>query len=33
MKMIKDLKEDINNSVKEIQVNTGEQIEILKEET
>jgi hypothetical protein len=33
MKMIEDLKEDINNSLKEIQENTGKQVEVLKEET
>jgi hypothetical protein len=31
--MIEDLKEDINNSHKEIQVNTGKQEEALTEET
>jgi hypothetical protein len=33
IKMIKDIKKDINNSLKEIQENTGKQIEALKEET
>jgi DNA anti-recombination protein RmuC len=32
MKMIEDLKEGINNSIKEIQENTGKQAEALKEE-
>jgi hypothetical protein len=31
--MIEDFKKDINNSFKEIQENTGKQIEALKEET
>jgi hypothetical protein len=31
--MIEDFKKDINNSLKEIQVNTGKQVEVLKEET
>ena len=31
--MIEDFKEDINNSLKEIQENTGKQVEALKEET
>jgi hypothetical protein len=31
--MMEDLKKDINNSLKEIQVNTGKQVEVLKEET
>jgi hypothetical protein len=31
--MIEDFKKDINNSLKEIQVNTGKQVEALKEET
>ena len=31
--MIEDLKEDINNSRKERQENTGKQVEALKEET
>jgi hypothetical protein len=31
--LIEDFKKDINNSLKEIQVNTGKQIEALKEET
>jgi hypothetical protein len=33
MIMIEDFKKDINNSLKEIQENTGEQQEALKEET
>ena len=33
MKMIEDFKKDINNSLKEIQGNTGRQVETLKEET
>jgi DNA anti-recombination protein RmuC len=33
MKMIGAFKEDINNSLKEIQKNTAKQIEALKEET
>jgi len=33
MKMIEDFKKDINNSLKEIQDNTGKQVEALKEET
>jgi hypothetical protein len=33
MKMIEDLKEDINNFLKEIQKSTGKQVEALKEET
>jgi hypothetical protein len=33
MMMIEDFKKDINNSLKEIQENTGKQIEALKEET
>ena len=32
MKMIEAFKEDINNSLKEIQENTGKQVEALKEE-
>jgi ElaB/YqjD/DUF883 family membrane-anchored ribosome-binding protein len=32
LKMIEDLKEDINNSLKETQDNIGKQIEALKEE-
>jgi hypothetical protein len=31
--MIEDFKKDINNSLKEINENTGKQVEILKEET
>jgi hypothetical protein len=31
--MIEDIKKDINNSLKEIQENTGKQVEVLKEET
>jgi DNA anti-recombination protein RmuC len=31
--MIEDFKKDINNSLKEIQENTGKQVEALKEET
>ena len=31
--MIEDFRGDINNSVKEIQENTGKQVEDLKEET
>jgi hypothetical protein len=33
MKMIEAFKEDINNSLKEIQENIGKQVEFLKEET
>ena len=33
IKVIKDLKEDISNSLKEIQENTAKQVEALKEET
>ena len=33
MMMIEDFKKDINNSLKEIQENTGKQVEALKEET
>ena len=33
MMMIEDIKKDINNSCKEIQENTCEQVEALKEET
>jgi hypothetical protein len=33
MILIEDFKEDINNSLKEIQVNTRKQVEVLKEET
>jgi hypothetical protein len=32
MMMIEDFKKDINNSLKEIQENTGKQVEELKEE-
>jgi gas vesicle protein len=32
MMMIEDFKKDINNSLKEIQENTGKQLEALKEE-
>ena len=32
MAMIEDFKKDINNSLKEIQKNTGKQLEALKEE-
>jgi transposase-like protein len=32
MKMIEDFKEDINNSLKETQMNTGKKVEALKEE-
>jgi hypothetical protein len=31
--MIEDFKDDINNSLKEIQKNTGKKVEALKEET
>ena len=31
--LIEDFKKDINNSLKEIQDNTGKQVEVLKEET
>ena len=31
--MIEDFKKDINNSLKEIQENTGKQVEALKDET
>ena len=31
--MIEDIKKDISNSLKEIQENTGKQLEVLKEET
>jgi hypothetical protein len=31
--MIEDFKKDINNSLKEIQENTGKQVDALKEET
>ena len=31
--MIEDIKKDINNFLKEIQENTGNQVEVLKEET
>ena len=31
--LIEDFKKDINNSLKEIQVNTAKQVEALKEET
>ena len=33
MKIIESFKKDINNSLKEIQENTGKQVEALKEET
>jgi hypothetical protein len=33
MMMIEDFKKDINNSIKEIEENTGKQVEALKEET
>jgi hypothetical protein len=33
MTLIEDFKKDINNSLKEIQENTGKQLEIIKEET
>jgi hypothetical protein len=33
MMMLEDYKKDINNSLKEIQENTGKQVEVLKEET
>ena len=33
MKTIESFKEDINNSLKEIQENTGKQVEALKDET
>ena len=33
MMMIEDIKKDINNSLKDIQENTGKQLEALKEET
>ena len=33
MKIIEFFKEDINNSLKEIQDNTGKQVEAVKEET
>jgi predicted nucleic acid-binding Zn-ribbon protein len=33
MMMIEDFKKDINNSLKEIQENTGKEVETLKEET
>ena len=33
MMLIEDFKKDINNALKEIQENTGKQIEALKEET
>ena len=33
MRMIEDFKKYINNSLKEIQENTGKQLEALKEET
>jgi hypothetical protein len=33
MMVIEDFKKDINNSLKEIQENTGKQLEALKEET
>ena len=31
--MIKDFKKDINNSLKEVKVSTGKQVEAIKEET
>jgi hypothetical protein len=31
--MIEDFKKDINNSLKEIQENTGKQVKVLKEDT
>jgi hypothetical protein len=33
MMLIEDFKKEINNSLKEIQENTGKQVEALKEET
>ena len=33
MMMMEDIKRDINNSLKEVQENTGKQLEALKEET
>ena len=33
MMMIEDFKKDINNSLKELQENTGKQVKALKEET
>ena len=33
MMIIEDIKKDIKNSLKEIQENTGKQVEALKEET
>jgi prefoldin subunit 5 len=33
MMVIEDIKKEINNSLKEIQENTGKQLEALKEET
>jgi len=33
MMIIEDFKKDINNSLKEIQDNTGKQVEALKDET
>ena len=33
MMLIEDFKKDINNALKEIQENTGKQIEALKDET
>jgi vacuolar-type H+-ATPase subunit E/Vma4 len=33
MMMIDDIRKDINNSLKEIQENTGKQVEALKRET
>ena len=33
MMIIQDFKKDINNALKEIQENTGKQLEVLKEET
>jgi hypothetical protein len=33
MMMIEDCKKDINNYLKEMQKNTGEQVEVLKENT
>jgi hypothetical protein len=32
MMLIEDFKKDINNSLKEIQENTGKQVDVLKEE-
>jgi hypothetical protein len=33
MMIIEDFKKDINNSIKEIQMNTGKPVEVHKEET